>query len=602
MERDEIRTLLSMPIQHDRDVVVARQRATRVAELLGLDRRGAAHVATSVSEIARNALRHGGGGSIEFQARGGERQELLVVVSDHGPGIPQINDVLAGRYRSEPAGGGMGIIGARRLMDAVRIESHPERGTRVEMAKALPDRVLLGGTILADIADQLTVERPVDPSEELQRQNRELLSALDELQKKQDDLARLNKELEDTNRGVVALYAELDERAERLRQADEIKSRFLSNMSHEFRTPLNSILALSRILLDRTDGEINAEQEKQINFIKKSAQDLTELVNDLLDLAKVEAGRTEVHPSTFAVEDMLGALRGVLRPLLTDDSVVLIFEPLARPLAMVSDEGKISQILRNLISNALKYTDRGEVRVSVAVSGAGDDVTFSVSDTGIGIAQENLAVIFEEFGQVRNKFQQRFKGTGLGLPLSRRLAELLGGQLTVESTPGVGSIFSVTLPRILHLETETIEADGVEVDANLPTVLVIDDEDAPRYYLTKMIAEVPCNVIEASRGGEGLATAMRRMPSLIFLDLIMPDIDGFEVLRRLAAREDTARIPVVVVTSKALTDDERKALSTYATRVLSKSTVSSQIIADVIQELIYTADPPNSDATARRTQ
>ena len=160
----------------------------------------------------------------------------------------------------------------------------------------------------------------------MQTQNTELIASLTELRTRQDELVRLNTELEDTNRGVVALYAELDERAEQLRQASELKSRFLSNMSHEFRTPLNSILALSRLLMDRTDGPLTAEQERQVTYIRRSAESLTELVNDLLDLAKVEAGKLEIRPRYFTISELFGALRGVMKPLQQNDAVELIFE------------------------------------------------------------------------------------------------------------------------------------------------------------------------------------------------------------------------------------------------------------------------------------
>ena len=192
------------------------------------------------------------------------------------------------------------------------------------------------------------------------------MRTLDELRQRQEELARLNRELEDTNRGVVALYAELDERADHLRRADEVKTRFLSNMTHEFRTPLNSILALTRLLLDRVDGELTPEQERQVYFIRKSAENLSELVNDLLDLAKVEAGKIVVRPAEFEVRNLFGALRGMLRPLLLNTSVNLVFEEPDGIPPLHTDEGKVSQILRNFISNALKFTEQGEVRVSGA--------------------------------------------------------------------------------------------------------------------------------------------------------------------------------------------------------------------------------------------
>ena len=191
---------------------------------------------------------------------------------------------------------------------------------------------------------------------------------MEEIRTRQVELTRVNRELEDTNRGVVALYAELDEKADHLRRADELKSKFLSNMSHEFRSPLNSILALTGLLRDRSDGPLTGEQEQQVDYIRKAAHDLLELVNDLLDLAKVEAGKLEARPIEFEISNLFAALRGMLRPLLLNQSVDLIFEDADHIPTLFTDEGKISQILRNFISNALKFTERGEVRVSAQPS------------------------------------------------------------------------------------------------------------------------------------------------------------------------------------------------------------------------------------------
>ena len=242
---------------------------------------------------------------------------------------------------------------------------------------------------------------------------------------------------------MLALYAELDDRADHLRRADEMKSRFLSNMSHEFRTPVNSIIGLCNLLLDER-ARSGVEPEAEIPFIRQSAEHLLELVSDLLDLAKVEAGKTVVRPVRFEIPQLFGALRGMLRPLLLNQSVSLIFEE-PDHLALFTDEAKLSQILRNLVSNALKFTERGEVRVSARAPDAGL-VEFSVADTGIGIAASDLERIFEEFFQLEHRLQRKHRGTGLGLPLSRRLAELLGGALRVHSEPGVGSTFTLTLP------------------------------------------------------------------------------------------------------------------------------------------------------------
>ena len=221
---------------------------------------------------------------------------------------------------------------------------------------------------------------------------------MDDLREKQTELAQLNRELDETNRGVVALYAELNDKADFLQRASEMKSNFLSNMSHEFRTPLNSVLALSQILLDRLDGDLSSEQEKQIRFIRRSAQDLADLVNDLLDIAKVEAGKVTIRPSHFSIESVFAALRGMLRPLVAQNSSVsLVFEDITGLPELFTDEAKLSQILRNFISNALKFTERGEIRVSVS-PGHDNTVVFSVADTGIGIAPGKSGTHFQRVG------------------------------------------------------------------------------------------------------------------------------------------------------------------------------------------------------------
>ena len=431
--------ILSVSISNEHDTVTARQRARQIARLLGFDQQDQTRISTAVSEIARNAFNYASGGRVEYLLEGRTAPQLFIVrISDSGPGIRDLNAILEGRYQSK-TGMGLGIIGARRLMDQFQIDSVPGRGTTVWLKKLLSKRAsLVGANEFARITAALIQERPQNPFEELQHQNQELLGALEEIRTRQSELIRLNRELEDTNRGVVALYAELDEKADHLRRADELKSKFLSNMSHEFRSPLNSILALSGLLLNRVDGDLTPDQNQQVLYVKKAAQDLLELVNDLLDLAKVEAGKVEVRPLEFEVENLLGALRGMLRPLLLNQAVDLIFDDATHIPRIFSDEGKVSQILRNFISNALKFTEKGEIRISAALIGD-SEVRFSVTDTGIGIAPENIDYIFQDFAQVENAIQKRVRGTGLGLPLSKKLATVLGEvsglKASLESAP-----------------------------------------------------------------------------------------------------------------------------------------------------------------------
>jgi signal transduction histidine kinase len=332
-------------------------------------------------------------------------------------------------------------------VDHFQVETGPG-GTRVLLGKLLPRAAApLRPADLAGVAEALARTAPESPFEEIHRQNRELLRALDEERRRHDDLTRLNRELEDTNRGVVALYAELDDRVEQLRRANALRAQFTSYLSHEFRTPLDSIIALSGLLLSRVDGELTEEQEKQVGYVRRSARDLLGMVDDLLDTARMEAGQVPLRPRTFTVAELFAALRATLRPLLTSEAVRLVFAEGGQELTLHSDETRVSQILRNFIANALKFTERGEIRVGVGGPTPEGELTFSVSDTGVGISPADQAWIFEDFTRVEGAVQRRVRGTGLGLALSRKLAEMLGGRVGVESTPGVGSTFHLTLPR-----------------------------------------------------------------------------------------------------------------------------------------------------------
>ena len=450
-----ISNLLTVDLRFEHDVVLARQRARQLASLFGFENLDQTRIATAVSEIARNAVDYAGAGRVVFTLRQTGTPSLVASIHDSGPGIANLSAVLAGRYSSR-TGSGLGIIGAKRLMDEFEIQSAPGSGTTISLSKFLPPNL---GTItsehLGNILEQLARRAPQNPYEELQQQNRELVSVIESLRATESELARAQRELDETNRGVVALYSELDEQAAQLQRASEMKTSFLSNITHEFRTPLSSILSLAGFLLDNLDGDLNAEQARQVRLIHQSTESLSALVNDLLDLARIEAGKTVVRPGSFTAEDLMASLRGMFRPLHANDQVSLTFTDVSDLPVLYNDEGKINQILRNLISNALKFTERGEVRVSSSVE-SNREIAFRVSDTGIGIAQDDQQRIFEEFAQVEGPVQSRHKGTGLGLPLSKRLAQMLGGAITVTSTLGEGSEFCVKLPIVYSGQHEVV--------------------------------------------------------------------------------------------------------------------------------------------------
>jgi signal transduction histidine kinase/CheY-like chemotaxis protein len=575
-----LRSLLSLNLHHDQDVVTARQRAAQIARLLEFDTSEQTRLATAVSEIVRNAFRYAGHGTVRFELDLESRpQKLVISIEDKGPGISHLDDVMGGRYQSS-TGMGLGIVGARRLMDRFAIESG-QTGTRVVLEKDFPSRVPLATAKHADhIAESVRQIRPQGLLEEVQQQNQELLRALDELQRKQQELAHLNRELEDTNRGVVALYAELDEKADHLRRADELKSRFLSNMTHEFRTPVNAIIGLCNLLID--DRELEGRSpEPELDFIRKAADQLSDLVNDLLDLAKVEAGKTVIRPADFQVESLFGALRGMLKPLLLNQSIRLVFEDASALPTLHTDEAKVSQVLRNLLSNALKFTERGEVRVGAQVDPKGARITFTVADTGIGIAEQDQGRIFEEFAQLEHRLQRGVKGTGLGLPLSRRLAELLGGNLTVASDPGVGSTFSLTIP-VRYASAVPLEP-RVEwtPDPSKAPLLVIEDAPNDQFFYEKIFKTSPFQVYPAYTSAQAEDALDVCSPAAIILDLVLGGEEAWELLIRLKRNERSRNVPVIIVSALA---SQEKGLALGADAYLVKP-IDRRALIDTINGL-----------------
>lgn len=572
--------ILSVQVKAETDVVVARRRAKQIAQCCGFAMQDQVRIATSVSELARNAFSYAGGGRVRFGIEGKTSPQLLAItVEDDGPGIPNLNEILSGNYQS-PTGMGMGLIGVRRLADRFDIKSDSAEGTKVTFKKIFPRFApcITEKSSTAIFRELVALPVEVNVNETIQ-QNQELLLALTELKARQDDLLLLTRELEDTNRGMVALYAELDEKAGHLRRADEMKSRFLSNMSHEFRTPLSSIRALSKILLERVDGELTAEQERQVGFILKAANDLNDLVNDLLDIAKIEAGKVDIHASQFDVGNLFGALRGMLRPLLVSESLTLTFLPPEEPLEMVSDEAKLSQILRNFISNALKFTEAGEIRVSATVLPERNQVAFSVSDTGIGIAPEDLHRIFEEFSQVESPLQRNLKGTGLGLPLCRNLAKLLYGDVSVTSTPGKGSTFTLTLPITLpnpaapHRETGPV-SHALE-DKRIP-VLILEDDDATQAQYEKYLLNTEFRPVAAKTVRDAVDCWAAQQPAAVILDILLQGEYSWLWLAEIKNDPERRQVPVIVVTE---VEDKRKGLSLGADAYHLKPLFKEQLLS-----------------------
>jgi signal transduction histidine kinase len=439
--------LLRMRLRVEQDIFTARQLGREVARAVGMEKQDQTRLATALSEVCRLLVVADRETDVAFVATPGAKPTLRVEMMAE---LPDGGTRLAGQ-----------LTQVARLVDTLEV-GDDGTGTVVRMSRRLPgsaspltpDRM---DEIRAGLADHV----PGTPLDELGVQNQQLIAALDEVRAQRDDLARLNaeleetnrgvmalyhqlsEELEETNRGVVALYAELDEKSVQLRAASEAKSRFLANVSHELRAPVTAIIGLARLLTDSSSDRLTEEQERQVQLIRGSATDLLSLVNDLLDLAKAEAGRIEPAIAEVDLRAVFAQLRGTLRPLATRPEVdFVVEEPDAGVLR--SDEVLLAQVLRNLLTNAIKFTAEGSVRLSVRR--VGDDVEFIVADTGTGIPADQQERIFEEFYQVPGSKPLSGKGTGLGLPYARRLVGILGGALRVESEPGRGSTFTVRLP------------------------------------------------------------------------------------------------------------------------------------------------------------
>ena len=494
-------------------VFAARQLGREVAAELGLDRQDQVRVATALSEVARSAAVTAQTAAVAFSV---DRSNLIITV----------------RFDGEPPA--EGTRAAARLMDDATAA-----GPVLRMLKRRPANPVDLPSVAKRLA-ALFPPSPLDQLDELRRNNEDLIRALDDLRQQKEQLVRVNAELEETNqgvmamygqlseeleqtnRGVVALYAELDEKSERLREASEAKNRFWANISHELRTPLNSIIGLTRLLADPEGGGLDPEQLHQVDLIQNASRTLLTLVSDLLDVAKAESGG-RIDPATVALPALLARLRGLVRPMAEGRPVEVIVSDEGAPDAVLTDELALTAILRNLLSNGIKYTNSGEVRLSVRT--AGPRLEIVVTDTGIGIPAGQHERVFEEFYQVPGV---RRGGTGLGLPYARRLAGLLGGDLTLASEPGAGTTVVLSLPH---------------GPAAVGTVLIADDDPGFRQVLRGLLAGIADRVIETEDGDRALAVTKQDHVDLVLADLRMPGMDGVTLLGQLPAA-----VPAIIIT------------------------------------------------------
>ncbi|ONI81421.1 hypothetical protein ALI144C_18960 [Actinosynnema sp. ALI-1.44] len=564
-----IENLLKVSVRSESDVFLLRQRGREVARVIGMETQDQTRVATALSDLARDVLDGENWVSVSFDVITRPSPVLRIQFAWHGG-----RDVPRGQ---------VGWASATRLMTEVKAE-HTEADRVIVLVKRLPSAVRVPSrSTLALARTTLAESTPSSALDELRAQNEELLSALESLEAKQNELVRLNEELEETNhgvmalygeiteeleetnRGVVALYAELDDKSRQLKDAIEARTRFWANVSHELRTPINSVIGLARLLLDPAADPLTPEQRQQTRMVSDSGETLLALVNELLDSAKAESGRLRPQLGTVDVRAVFAQLRGTLRPIVPAGDVELVIEDPPADSVLVTDETMLIRILRNLLSNGVKFTQHGEVRLAAHV-GEDGQWEFRVTDTGIGIPPEEHKLVFEEFHQVPNPMQTRVSGTGLGLPYARRLAELLGGDLRLHSAPGEGTEVVLVLP--VH-----------DKPAHLGRVLLVDDDDAFRAVFRRMIADVATDVREVTDGETALLVAASDPPDVIFLDLTMPKLNGYDCLAAMRPDPVLGRVPVIVVTSLDSEEIDHAALGT-GVALLHKSRLSVDAVLD----------------------
>jgi len=391
------------------------------------------------------------------------------------------------------------------------------------------------------------------------------------------NLVQLNEDLE---RKVAERTAELEVAYQQAVEANAAKSTFLANMSHELRTPLNAIIGYSEILMEEAEDLGQEEYLPDLEKIRSSGKHLLSLINDILDLSKIEAGKMDVYLEDFNVREMVDDVTSTIAPLADKNGNALKVECDPAIGDMHGDLTKLRQSLFNLLSNACKFTDKGTVTVRVLRQGQ-ESIVFDVIDTGIGMTPEQAEAVFGEFQQADSSTTREYGGTGLGLAISRNFCELLGGSLTVESEVGKGSTFTITMPahatdpasveaavEVAIAEAETITDESAsDVEPGARTILVIDDDETVRDLLSRFLTRNGFNVVTAVDGDEGLKLARQVKPDAITVDVLMPKVDGWAVLRTLKEDEETADIPVIVI---SIVDDRNMGFALGAAEYLTK--------------------------------
>jgi PAS domain S-box-containing protein len=445
---------------------------------------------------------------------------------------------------------------------------------------------------------------------EQKRNERELHALNQDLIQRSEKLASANRELEQQSKEMAMQADELKEynielelQKKQLDEANQLKSAFLSNMSHELRTPLNSVIALSGVLNRRLKTQIPEDEYNYLGIIEKNGKQLLSLINDILDLSRIEAGKEVISYTRFPVQQVVKNILDTLLPIATEKGISLISRVPEDLLPIVSDSTKCHHILQNIISNAVKFTENGTVEVTAEMKNGKFHI--GIKDTGIGISDEHLPFIFDEFRQADGKSSRKYSGTGLGLAIARKYAQMLHGNIEVKSKENAGSIFVVTLPEKpfeykfsdAAIEEEQINPivrpeDSVSSKSgNDKTLLLVEDSEPQIIQLTDILREEGYTLRVARNGKEALEAIHGSIPDAMILDLMMPEVDGFEVLKSIRSQKETSQIPVLILSAKHVTKEELSFLkSNHVYQLIQKGDVNRIELLSHVHNMVYSPE------------
>jgi signal transduction histidine kinase/CheY-like chemotaxis protein len=420
-----------------------------------------------------------------------------------------------------------------------------------------------------------------------------------------EELRVTNEEMQVVNEEMQTQQTELVEANRLLADASRAKSDFLANMSHELRTPLNSIIGFSEVLHDQMPGPLNQAQLEYAGIIRSSGKHLLSLIEDILDLAKIEAGKTALVISRFNLRDMLADSLNLFRESAMKHAICLtLVEDISDELLIEADLRKVKQTIYNLLSNAMKFTlEGGAVTLSAVCVGnreivkrfpelsaiKADFVEIAVTDTGIGIKQEDIPKLFKEFSQIESPYEKKYEGTGLGLALSRELVEKHGGRIWVESEFGKGSKFTFLLPldHCPGIEPGYPPENVSEYKGTRGVALVIEDDGKAGSIISKALNSRGYSVITAADGRTGVKTACEKAPDIIILDMLLPGMNGFEVLEQLRGHETASKIPIIALTAMDISQSERQTFGAQVRETLEKGEVASNVFLDIVDKVYF---------------